>query len=668
MLTFVEKIIFILFVIISFTLTYKTFKRMFKIISRGSTPISWSDVLKNFPKGLQVLFSQQTLFTTRPVVGFVHALIAWGFIIYMLVNLPDVIAGFVQGFTLFPNSTIGFIYRLFVDVFSVLVISGVTYFLIRRFVFNEEKLIINEPVYLSSKAKVGVRADSLLVGLFIILHIGGRFVGSSFVIAQTQPDSAQPFATMLASLWEGLSANQLMLGEHISWWFSLGLILAFLPYFPLSKHVHLFMAPLNHMLPDERPNKGTITPIDFEDESVEQFGVANLEHLPQKSLLDAYACIMCNRCQDECPAYQTGKELSPSAIEINKRYYLNANKDAFAKGTEIPLNSLLLTDNALWSCTSCNYCVTVCPVGNNPMMDILEMRQNSVMMESNFPDELTSTFRNIEANYNPWGFNQQDRAKWTEGLNIKTLAEDSGGEVLFWVGCAGSYDAKAQKTSQAFAKIMQKAGVDFRILGTEEKCNGDTARRLGNEYLAQTLMKENIEKIDSYGVKKIVTTCPHCFNSIKNEYPQFGGKYEVLHHTQFIDNLVKENKISLKNGDTVQKITYHDSCYLGRYNSIYDQPRNLLNGIGTIEIAEPKRNKKNGFCCGAGGGHIFLEENADTRINEERTKELLETKAEVVAAACPFCITMINDGLKAKEKNEAIVVKDIAEIILEHVK
>ncbi len=668
MLTLLEKIIFIIFVIISMALAYKTFKQMFQIIGRGANPISWVETFKNFPKGIQIFLGQQTLFTTRSFVGFIHALVAWGFTIYMLVNLFDVFAGFIHGFAFFPNSIVGFIYRLFVDVFSVLVFGGVSYFLIRRFIFNENKLVIKKPVYLSNKAKNGVRKDSLLVGLFILFHVGGRFVSASFLIAQNTPDAVQPFATMLASLFNGMTSSQLLLGEHISWWVALGLILVFIPYFPLSKHAHLFMGPLNFMIPESNSNKSVIKPINFEDESIEQFGVANMEHLSQKSILDSYACIMCNRCQDGCPAYQTGKELSPSAIEINKRYYLNANGHSFVNGAEVPLKDVLLTDNALWACTSCNFCVTVCPVGNAPMMDILEMRQDKVMMESDFPNELTATFKNLESNFNPWAFNQQDRANWAEGMNIKTLAEDSNGEILFWVGCSGSFDARYKKVSQAFAKIMQKAGVDFRILGTEEKCNGDTARRLGNEYLAQTLMQENIEKINNYGVKQIVTACPHCFNSIKNEYTQFGGNYKVLHHTEFIYNLIKENKISLKNSDSVQKLTYHDSCYIGRYNSIYDEPRKALTSIETIEITEPKRNKEEGFCCGAGGGRMFLEEDSGIRINEERTKELLNTGAETIASACPFCMTMINDGLKAEEKNEEVVVKDVAEIILEHIK
>ena len=668
MLTLVEKIIFLVVLITSIFFAIKSFKRMFQIIARGSEPLNWKTIIKNFPNGIKIFLSQQTLFTTRPLVGFIHALVAWGFTIYMLVNVVDVLTGYFQSFVISSSNSVGFIYLLFVDVFSVLVLLGVTYFLIRRFIFNENKLVINEPVFLSADVNTGVRKDSLLVGLFILFHVGARFVGASFLIAQNQPDVAQPFATLFSNIWNGLSESQLLIGEHISWWFALGLILAFVPYFPYSKHAHLFMGPINFMMPDDRPNKGTIQPINFEDESLEQFGAANLEHLSQKSLFDSFACIMCNRCQDNCPAYQTGKELSPSAIEINKRYYLNKNGDSFIAGSEVPLQDLLLTDNAIWSCTSCSFCVSVCPVGNEPMNDIINIRQDRVMMESNFPKELATTFKNLETNSNPWAFNQQDRANWAEDLNVKTMAEDSDADILFWVGCSGSYDARYQKVSRAFTQIMQKAGVNFRILGTEEKCNGDTARRLGNEYLAQSMMQENIEKLNNYGVKKIVTTCPHCFNSIKNEYPQFGGKYEVLHHTEFIDNLIKTNKISVKNDETIQKLTYHDSCYIGRYNSIYDEPRQVLNSIDTIQIKEPKRSKEQGFCCGAGGGRMFMEEDSGSRINEERTQELLDTGADTIASACPFCMTMINDGLKTKEKNEAIEVKDIAEIVLEHIK
>jgi Fe-S oxidoreductase len=297
---------------------------------------------------------------------------------------------------------------------------------------------------------------------------------------------------------------------------------------------------------------------------------------------------------------------------------------------------------------------------------IIDMRRYLVLTESEFPSNLNNVFKSLETNFTPWAFNQADRAAWAEGMNIKTMAEDPNGEILFWVGCAGSFDDRYKKVTKAFATIMQKAGVDFRILGTEEKCNGDTARRLGNEYLAQTLMQENIATLNSYNVKKIVTACPHCFHSLKNEYPQFGGNFEVKHHSEFISELIENGKLSLKKSEIKNDITFHDSCYLGRYNQVYDAPRKVLNSA-SIEIKEMKRNKSRGFCCGAGGGRMFLEDEEGGRINEERTKEALATGANTIASACPFCMTMISDGVKHFEKQDSVSVKDIAEIIAENI-
>jgi Fe-S oxidoreductase len=277
-------------------------------------------------------------------------------------------------------------------------------------------------------------------------------------------------------------------------------------------------------------------------------------------------------------------------------------------------------------------------------------------------------FKSIETNFTPWAFNQADRANWAEGLNIKTMAENSDCDVLFWVGCAGSFDNRYKKVSQAFAQIMQKAGVNFRILGTEEKCNGDTARRLGNEYLAQMMIMENVETLNNYKVKKIVTACPHCFHSLGNEYKQFGGNYEVMHHSEFIDQLITEGKILLQEDKEKSKVTYHDSCYLGRYNGVYESPRNTLKGISGLDFVEMDRIKSRGFCCGAGGGRMFLEDEEGGRINIERTSEALKTNSDTIASACPFCMTMLTDGVKHFEKSEEVEVKDIAEIVLEHSK
>lgn len=296
---------------------------------------------------------------------------------------------------------------------------------------------------------------------------------------------------------------------------------------------------------------------------------------------------------------------------------------------------------------------------------IVDMRRHLVLTESTFPSELNNVFRSLEVNGTPWAFNQSERADWAEGLQIKTMAEDKETEYLFWVGCAGSFDNRYKKVSRAFASIMQKAGVNFRILGTEEKCNGDTARRLGNEYLAQQMMQENIEKLNGYGVKKIVTACPHCFNSIKNEYKQFGGNFEVLHHSEMIEALLEAGSIQVKKTG-VRKVTFHDSCYLGRYNDTYEAPRETLKAIPGVTLTEMERNKSRGFCCGAGGGRMFLEDVEGGRINEERSREAIATGADTIGTACPFCMTMMNDGVKAHDKADSVAVKDIAEIVFEN--
>jgi Fe-S oxidoreductase len=329
-------------------------------------------------------------------------------------------------------------------------------------------------------------------------------------------------------------------------------------------------------------------------------------------------------------------------------------------------NTLLhkyITAEELFACTTCMACMQECPVNNEHIPAIVELRRSLVLMESNFPPEVQVVFKNLETNFSPWAFPASARADWAEGMNIPHMSQAQDAEILFWVGCAGAFDARYTKVTQAFAQLMQKAGIKFAILGTEEKCTGDSARRIGNEYLAQMLIKDNIATLNGYQVKKIVTTCPHCFNTLKNEYPQFGGNYEVVHHTDFLLHLIKEGKLKITKGETA-KLTFHDSCYLGRYNDIYDQPRSILETIPGLNTIEMKRSKSKGFCCGAGGGRMWMEETAGKRVNIERTEEALALKPDVIGTACPFCMTMLEDGLKDKEAADAVKVKDLAEILL----
>ena len=665
MLTDIEKIIFILFAIVAIGLSYTTFNKMFKAISVGSQQIDWKRALLNFPKGIEVFISQRTLFKTRPVIGFIHALVAWGFTLYLVVNIVDVLYGFIPGFHFFPNYFIGKVYRLFVDIFTVLVLLGVVYFLVRRFIFKDNRLVINEQVMLNDLAKKGMRNDSLIVGLFIFLHVGSRLLAASFEIARNGSDTFQPAATTIALLWSDFSQESIIISEHIFWWIALGLILGFLPYFPFTKHAHLFMGPLNYMAKTERKSMAALEAINFEDDSIDQFGAGQLGHLPQSQILDAYACIQCSRCQDACPAYETGKELSPSALEINKRYFLNSHLDEFINGSipDAAITDILLTDEAAWSCTTCGYCVEVCPVGNEPMLDILRARQDLVMMESKFPQEAMETFDKIENYGNPWGLSPQEREVWMEGKEVPLMREKKEAEVLYWAGCAGAYDNRGKEISQAVVDVLNEAKVDFASLGNEETCTGDSARRIGNEYLFQTMAEKNLETFGKYKFKKIVTQCPHCFTTLKNDYSELGADLEVVHHSQFIGELVSEGKISPK-AWLDEDVTYHDACYLGRHNDEYDAPRDVIQSImKNGSLVEMEKSREESFCCGAGGGNMWYEIKTGERINHNRFKQAADTGATTVATSCNFCNIMMEDGMKVTGNDDKMKVMDIAELV-----
>ena len=649
----------------SFGASYVTFGKMFKVIMSGTIPIIWKDVFKNWKAGFTVFLTQNTLFKTRPFIGFVHALVAWGFTLYLVVNIVDVLYGFIPNFKFLPDSIIGDIYRLFVDTFSVLVLVGVLYLLVRRFIIKDDRLLTKDPVMLSDKAQKGMLIDSLLVGAFIIIHIGSRFLSASFEIAIHGPDRSQPAANFVASFWSNMPMETLHLSEHITWWLALGLILAFLPYFPFSKHAHLFMGPLNIMAAVDRRSMAAIETIDFENEELEQFGASNIQHLPQTQLLDGYACIQCSRCQDACPAYETGKELSPSAMEINKRYFLNENVNSLANGESIDkaLTEWMLTEEAAWSCTTCGYCVEVCPVGNEPMIDILRARQDLVMMESKFPKDAMETFEKMENYGNPWGLSPQDRENWMEGFDVPLMREKKNADVLYWAGCSGAYDSRGRDISQSVANIMNEAGVDYACLGNEETCTGDSARRIGNEYLFQTMAEQNKETFDQYNFKKIVTQCPHCFTTLKNDYAEMGIELDVVHHSQFIDELINEKKIQPK-PYIDEDITFHDPCYLGRHNNEYDAPRNVLQSVlKEGKIKEMEQSKSESFCCGAGGGNMWYEIKTGDRINQNRVGQAVDTNAKTIAAACNFCNIMLEDGVKTTGNEENIKVIDIAEMV-----
>jgi len=409
-------------------------------------------------------------------------------------------------------------------------------------------------------------------------------------------------------------------------------------------------------------------------EREETLGIRRIDQFSWKSILDFYTCTECGRCSDHCPATKTGKKLSPKHFTLDLRDFLYNHGNNLVAGKanggarehRKDLVDGVIDPEVLWACTTCRACEQECPVFISYVDKIVDMRRYLVQERSEFPTQLQTAFRGLESNANPWSFPSGERAKWAEGLDVKTLAEHPNAEVLFWVGCAPSFDERAKKVTRATVKLMQLAGVDFAILGTQEQCSGDPARRAGNEYLYQTFAKANVEVLNGYAVdkKKIVTSCPHCFNTLLNEYPDFGGKYQVIHHSTFLADLVAQGR--LKPSRRVdKKVVYHDSCYLGRYNEVYDAPRDALRSIPGLTVLEPKATRDRGMCCGAGGAQMFKEEEpGKERVNIARTEQLLETQPDVVASACPFCMRMLTDGLAAHNR-ENIAQLDIAEMLLE---
>ena len=662
MLTPIEKIIFFLVALATLYTAFRVSERIIKIISRGKGKPDWTLARKRLFGVLVKTVTLQPTFRLRLGPSLFHAFIAWGFMYYLLVNLGDVIGGYLPGFHFMGQGALGDLYRLGADLLSVGVLVGMTAMMVRRFLFKPTELSARDNVLLHPKTRASIRRDSAIVGAFILVHVGSRFIGQSLHIAGQSGDPWQPFASIAANLWNGMNESSLIIAEHITFWMALGTILAFIPYFLYSKHIHLLITPLNFLLKPQRTSIGALDKLDFDDESIEEFGATHLEDLGWEQLMDAYACIMCNRCQQVCPAYNTGKVLSPAALEINKRYFLNYQGARLARGekSEQPLTEFAIPEEAIWACTACGACIDICPVGNEPMRDILDIRRALVLMENNFPDQLQAAFRGMERTVNPWNIASAERVKWAEGYDVPTIDQNPEPEVLWWVGCAPATEARAQKTAQAFARILNAAGVNYAILGQNEQCTGDSARRAGNEYLFFELATANVEMLNELAPRRIVTTCPHCLHTLKNEYPAFGGNYTVVHHSQLIDELIIAGKLELK-GNLSERVTFHDPCYLGRQNHVLTEPRQVLGLTGANLIEMPHHGMKS-FCCGAGGAQMWKEEEeGNQRVNAYRFHEAQETGASTLAVGCPFCMIMLNDA--RKDANSELQLLDIAEIV-----
>lgn len=579
-----------------------------------------------------------------------HTFIFYGFII-LTVATTVVMLDYDFGLPIMRGAFYLYFQSFVVDVFGALVLIGVGVATIRRLVLKPKKLVYTD------------EALQILAAIFLIALTGFLIEGWRIAATNDPWGAWSPFGNLVAQASQSLMSVETMKTAHlVTWWLHAALIFGFIAWAPYTKMIHVVTGPLNIYTARLAPSGASLKAMDFDKlaETGEPMGVKSLAGFTWKDLLDLDACTECGRCTSVCPANTVGKSLSPRDIILDLRNLARANGD-FAKPiiNAVPATSL----ERLWQCTTCGACMEACPVFIEQMSKIVDMRRFLVMEESDFPDTMQEAITSIESRGHPFRGTQSSRVDWAEGLNVKTIAEARDAEVLLWVGCGGALIERNQKAVRATAQLLEKAGVKFAILGREEKCTGDPARRIGNEFLFEMLAKENVETLRRYDVKKIVTSCPHCFNTFRNEYPQFGGSYEVYHHSEFLAQLVDEGRIKPVE-QSEQKITFHDPCYLGRHNGVFDAPRQLVR-ISSRSTVEMKQSRGNGFCCGGGGGMSFVEEPRDKRVNQERARQALETGADVVAVGCPFCMTMLEDGVNAKRGERDVKVMDVAELLLQ---
>jgi Fe-S oxidoreductase/nitrate reductase gamma subunit len=679
-----ETILFILTAVAMAIFVYGIYQRWTLWKAMGKEEIRWDELPARI-KALIINGFLQIKTWKDAYPGIMHGLIFFGFFVLIFgaafdageFHITEPLLGwsFNRG-----NFYLGFAFLM--QAFGLCVLIGVLMAMLRRYVIKPERL--------AYKGKSDNTADDAIALLFILGIVVTGFLISALRIRVTYQET--PWESVRFVSWgiaayalAGVETSTALTLHKVMWWTHTFIVLGFIAYIPYSRLLHIITTPANHFFASLKPT-GYIEPIrDIENQ--ESFGVSKLEEFTWKQIFDSDACTRCGRCQDGCPAYLTGKHLSPKKlVQDIKTHWLEIAPAAIkakvaavpaAEGAEAaapvaeategtaPGKALLgdvVSMHELWDCTNCMYCVENCSASIEHVQKIIDMRRYKVLTEADFAPELQLTYRNMENNSNPWGIGAHMRADWAKEMGIKTLAEDPNVEYLFYVGCAGSFDDRGKKISVAFAKILQAAGVSFGILGTEEGCCGDSAMRGGNEYLFQSQAQANIEIMNGYGVKKIIAICPHGYNCIKKDYPNFGGNYEVYHHTEIIADLIAKGKIKLTNSqDGI--FTYHDSCFLGRYNKVYDQPRTILNAIPGMKLAEMDRNLSKSFCCGAGGARMWMEEEGE-RINNARTDQAIATNASTIAVGCPFCLTMLSDGIKDKQQSEKMVALDISEIVI----
>jgi Fe-S oxidoreductase len=618
---------------------------------RAGKPVQRSDdVPARVRSEAVVVLGQKKLFQ-RLVPGLIHAFIFWGFLVLFPTIVMATIGAVSKDHSIPWLGSQGW-FAFLVDLFCVLVLVGVGGALWIRKVQKPERF----------KGSHKGEADLILLWIAGIVLSLLLWHASRIALGLNEyPAGWSPLANTISNVFGTGTTTEAL--ERVFVWAHLLLVLGFLAYLPHSKHLHIMTAAVNVWFGRTRA-RGRLEPLDFtvEDEAAMRFGSNTIADMTWKQMVDTMSCTECGRCQDVCPAYATGKELSPKLLIMGLRDQLFAEGPSLLSNPDFqptPLVPNAVADDVVWDCVTCGACVRECPVAIEHVDHIVDLRRHLVMVEGRFPSEGETMLRDVERSQNPWGKPQAERADWTDGLDVRVLQPgEPPPEVLYWVGCAASFDERARVTAQSTAKLMQAAGVDFAILGPRECCTGDPARRMGNEYTYQSYAEQNVATMNEAGVTKIVASCPHCFNTLANEYPDFGGRYEVVHHTELLSQLLEEGRLQPAVG--TEEITYHDSCYLARHNDVIAAPREIVSRIGKpLEMA---RSGKRTFCCGAGGAHMWLEERGN-QINEERAREAAETGASTLAVACPFCTIMLDDG--ARQNGSELRVADVATLLAE---
>jgi Fe-S oxidoreductase len=658
--TIIRSFVMSMALIGAFSFFFLRVRRLYRLMMavEGTTEFRLDQVARRIGVLLKDVLGQANV-RRKKLPGYAHTMIFFGFLAVQPHSIELMLKGVCPAFEVgrwIPTLWGGYLFVA--DILASLVLVGFAYAIYRR--------VMLRPRYLT----LGTDANLIIVFTCLII-ITFQLINALQTLLPVAPGGYHyqgvfPVSGALMTLFglERLSPQQIFIGYQIAYWIHIGTILSFLVYIPGSKHLHLLAAAPNVFLKPLQREKAVVR-TDIENEALETFGLGKVSELNWKNVLNLYACTECGRCEEQCPAANTDKPLSPKRVVHDFKVDLLDQADAVLSGRYDDVKPIMrdgapITPDVLWSCTTCRACEDICPVNIEHLDFIIETRKHQVLMEASFPPEIQETFTSLENQANPWGFGADSRADWSKGMDVPLMSDNPEADLLWFVGCAGSFDDRGKKISQAMARVLQRAGVNFAILGPEEVCNGDVARRAGNEYLAQMLIQQNVETLNQYKPKRILTGCPHCFNIIKNEYPQFGARFPVISHAEFLFDLHKQGRLK-PNGNNLGTLTFHDSCYLGRWNGIIQPPRDLLRSMNNGQLTEMQRIREKGFCCGAGGGRMFMEETLGKRINVDRAEEVIRSGAATVAAACPFCATMLSDGLMDKEST--IIVRDIAEVV-----